>query len=213
MTGTPGNDEALFITPTNDIGVSVGDLEGALFTTETPITFNSLEPGKVVYVQYETFSDISAFADQYFKAEVRFGLGGDGASYGLFDSSRSAEWLVNTNYNTEPTGQNQQGRAATGPTTNVFSDIRYDGDSVQPGGANENIFLDDTSLMSVVYRPVEGGTNIEGQNDNGSEIRTGEALDGDPNGSPPTNIRLTPEMGSTIDRIIVHMRRHVGFYN
>lgn len=213
QTGTSSNDEALFITPYNDAGEATTDLEGAVWTSSTPIDLN-LTSDKVLYLVTETFSDTATFSDQFFKLDVRFGSAGDGGGYAGFDSSRDRESSVNSNWNTEATNSNRQGRVGGGNGGSAeFDSIKYDGDSVQPGAADENTFLDRTYVMNTVWRPLSGGGNhAEMKSSDGvnpDRFRQGRDGEGDPATRP---LKVLPDRYPEIDRITVHHRRHVGLY-
>lgn len=137
LTGTAGNDQMLFIKPAT-AGVANNDLVGAEFKTSTPITISATSR---IYLVTESFSDMSAFSDQYMKLDVKWGLAGNGAAYGGFDGGLTGSTFgVNDNYNTEPTNANQQGRMSllgtTGPA--IAGDVKYVGSDVSFGGADNN---------------------------------------------------------------------------
>ena len=213
QTGTAANDEALYITPYNDAGVGQSDLEGAVWTTSTPINLN-LTDDKVLYMVAETFSDTSVFSDQFFKLDVRFGSSGDGGGYAGFDSSRDRESSVNSNWNTEPTHSNRQARVGGGNGGSAeFDNMKYVGNDVQSGQADENVFLDRTYLMSTVWRVLPGGGNhaeiMSSDAVNPDRFRQGRDGEGDPNTKA---LKVLPDRYPEIDRITVHHRRHVGTY-
>ncbi|HMO84904.1 MAG TPA: PEP-CTERM sorting domain-containing protein [Lacipirellulaceae bacterium] len=218
LTGTPGNDEAIFIKPATP-NVSNNDLVGAEFRTSTPITINATDR---IYVVTEAFSDVAAFSDQFMKIDVRFGLAGDGLAYGGFDGTLGGStFSVNDNYNTEPTGINQQARISLqGSPTGQVQDNKYIGNDVQFGAADNNPgtpannFLDRTYLVKTVYVPDATGSTVkaysQGNGFDGTDIvstynRT--ALNSDAG----TGVRIFNGYASlTIDRVSVHFRRHVG---
>lgn len=222
LTGTPGNDEALFVKlATPGVG-NVNDLVGAVFSTSTPITIKATDR---IYIVTETFSDISSFSDQTFKIDVRWGLAGDRAAYAGFDNTiGGSTFSVNDNYNTEPTGINQQGRVSmAGNGTGQVQDMKYIGNDVQFGASDNNPgtpaenFLDRSYIVKTIYRPDETGTvvtaDMQGNGFDGTDIVTTynrQALTGD-TGQPVREYSGYPSL--EIDRITVHFRRFIGAYD
>lgn len=228
LTGTPGNDEALFIKPTTP-GASESDTEGAEFVSSTPVTVGQND---LVYLVTETFSDVSFFSDQQIKIDVRFGLAGDGSEYGGFDGTvGGSTWSVNSNFNTEPSASNRQGRMQTrgadgNGTTAELLDIKYVGDEVNDGagdtdnnpGTPANNFLDRTFVQKTIYRPGAGdGTQVNGEGQgisfDGTNIVRTFNLEGTQDDAN-NGLELMPAYGNLdIDRVSVHMRRHGGAYD
>ncbi|MCG8448946.1 MAG: PEP-CTERM sorting domain-containing protein [Pirellulales bacterium] len=178
QTGTAANDEALFINPViTGEGNSFGD--GAVLLPSTPFTVGATD---YVYVVTETFADMSAFSDQYFKVNVRFGKNGDGVNDeflgyegngppGTIDGST---WSVDSNFNTEPSSGNRQNRAKVEDSggsgqTGEFRDLKYVGDDVNGftgsdnnafSGNADNNFLDRTYVATTLFRPNSAGMNV-----------------------------------------------------
>ena len=200
------------------------DLVGAEFKTSTPITISATSR---IYLVTESFSDMSAFSDQYMKLDVKWGLAGNGAAYGGFDGGLTGSTFgVNDNYNTEPTNANQQARMSllgtTGPA--IAGDVKYVGSDVSFGGADNNPgvpannFLDRTHIQKTIYRPNSDGSQVnvevQGNSYDGSSIVRSNSEEGRDAENPASPIKAMNGYASlTIDRVSVHMRRHVGLYD
>lgn len=229
LTGSTGNDEALFINLANP-AAGESDLEGAEWVSSTPL---SVGQNDLVYLVTETFSDMTAFSDQFFKIDVRFGSAGDGAAYGGFDNALGGStWSVNSNFNTEGSASNRQGRMGSrdangNSTTAELLDIKYVGNDVDGGtgadvdnnpGDPANNFLDRTFIQKTLYRPGAGdGTQVNGEGQgiafDGTNITRTFNLEGTKDNAND-GLELMPAYGNLdIDRVSVHLRRHVGAYD
>ncbi|MEQ8210347.1 MAG: PEP-CTERM sorting domain-containing protein [Lacipirellulaceae bacterium] len=222
QTGPAGNDEALFIVPSQ--GGAQKFFEGAVWqipqnnglTSEDAV---AVPRTSVVFVETETYSDVASTWSQWYKVDVSAGIRGNGRSIeGGFQSQRNENDLsdhtgethltTNTNYSTDPDGDNQQKVQLQG--LNLEPEFKIVNSNWN--GAATAADLNQSYVNRFTFRHVFAP---DSQVPLGSRVETNGAIADNATPAFTGNGEALPQllMPELIDRITVQLLRHQGVPN